>query len=344
MLTYVITVTNINEGCDAEIEQQVTVSGCTTYLVRLTPNSTAVGPFNVYLDTSIYYSAQTKSQMLSGVTVEVACVTPTPTPTNTVTPTITPTNTATPTITPTNTRTPTVTPTNTTTPTVTPTNTRTPTVTPTVTPTPTQGPGTSPTPTPTPSSTPSVDFAYLFIEPQSGSTSIGQYLYDLDNSRLFFGFTNSSIPDTTNPTQFNIDMNQYVSFSGWTGGTLPAVQSEIVPQTSGGVDTYGNAIHAYNFTTHQVSAGSIGGRAWYTWIIPVSSTNGLEQTQIDFSIFGNPNAMSTVITDSTIRNNTFTYTGTTIPANTYKVYTTFADFAFYIVDNDNIYFKGNTVA
>jgi hypothetical protein len=101
MLTYVITVTNINEGCDAEIEQQVTVSGCTTFLVKLTSNSNAVGPFNVYLDSLIYYSAQTKSQMLSGVTVQVACVTPTPTitPTNTVTPTITPS--ITPTITPT---------------------------------------------------------------------------------------------------------------------------------------------------------------------------------------------------------------------------------------------------
>jgi hypothetical protein len=167
-------------------------------------------------------------------------------------------------------------------------------------------------------------------------------LYDLDSSRTFFGFTNSSIPNTINPTQFNIDMNQYVSFSGWTGGTFPAVQLEVVPQTSGGLDAYGNAITAYNFITHQVPAGSIGVAAWYTWVIPVSATNGLEQTQIDFGIVAN--TLSTVITDSTIRNNSFTYTGTTIPPNTYKVYTTFADVAFYIIDNDNIYFKGNTVA
>jgi hypothetical protein len=332
MLTYVITVTNIYDGCDAEIEQQVTVSGCSTYLVRLTSNSTALGPFNVYLDETIYYSAQTKTQMLSGVTIDLACVTPTPTKTPTPTPSITPTNTVTPSITPTNTRTPTVTPTNTVTPSITPTHTATPTntVTPTV------------TPTNTPSPSFGTEYAYLFIEPQTGSTSIGQYLYDLDNTRTFFGLTNSSIPDTTDPTQFNIDMNQYVSFSGWTGGTFPAVQYEVVPQTSGGLDTYGNAITAYNFTTHQVPAGSIGVAAWYTWVIPVSATNGLEQTQIDFGIIAN--TLSTVITDSTIRNNTFTYTGTTIPANTYKVYTTFADVAFYIIDNDNIYFKGNTVA
>ena len=296
MLTYVITVTNIYDGCDAEIEQQVTVSGCSIYLVKLTSNSTAIGPFNVYLDDTIYYSAQTKTQMLTGVLVDLACVTPTPTKTPTPTPSITPTNTVTPTVTPTN----------------------------------------------TPSPSFGTEYAYLFIEPQTGSTSIGQYMYDLDSSRTFFGFTNSSIPNTINPTQFNIDMNQYVSFSGWTGGTFPAVQLEVVPQTSGGLDAYGNAITAYNFTTHQVPAGSIGVTAWYTWVIPVSATNGLEQTQIDFGIIAN--TLSTVITDSTIRNNSFTYTGTTIPPNTYKVYTTFADVAFYIIDNDNIYFKGNTVA
>jgi hypothetical protein len=110
------------------------------------------------------------------------------------------------------------------------------------------------------------------------------------------------------------------------------------------VDSYGNAITAYNFKTHQVPANSIGNPAWYTWIIPTGSTNGLEQIHIDFNVNGNPNSMNTVITDSTIRNYTFTYTGATIPADTYRVYTTFADLAFYITDNDNIYFKGNTVA
>ena len=78
------------------------------------------------------------------------CVTPTPTPTNTITPTQTPTNTITQTptntITPTNSETPTPTPTNT----LTPTNTETPTPTPTNTETPT------PTPTPTNTVTPTV--------------------------------------------------------------------------------------------------------------------------------------------------------------------------------------------
>jgi hypothetical protein len=324
-----IFVVNNDPTCSATtIQSQVTTTACSeTYLVKISSQSNALGPFAVYsgsTGTTAIYSAATRTEMVAGLPIVIynddpICLTtptPTPTPTATVTPTVTPTPTETPDASPT--PTPTVTPTETTTPT--------------------------PTPTITPSPSAALEYAYLFIEPQSGSTSIGQYLYDLDNARTFFGFTNSSIPDTSNSSQFNIDMNDYVSFSGWTGGTFPAVQSESVPQTSGGVDTYGNAITAYNFRTHQVAAGSVGGPAWYTWIIPTGSTNGLEQIHIDFNINGNPNSLNTIITDSTIRNYTFTYTGGTIPVDTYKVYTTFADLAFYITDNDNIYFKGNTVA
>ena len=56
MATYTITVTNNAVGCDNEIEQQLTVDGCSTYIVRLTSNSNALGPFNVYVNGSLYYS------------------------------------------------------------------------------------------------------------------------------------------------------------------------------------------------------------------------------------------------------------------------------------------------
>lgn len=276
------------------------------------------------------------------------CPTPTPTPTPTLTPFLSPT--PTPSITPTISLTPTITPSNT------PTLTVTPSITPTLTPTPTVTSFLSPTPTPTLTVTPSVTptltptpttplkYAYLFIEPEFKSSLIAEYLFGLDNTRSFFGFTNFSSPNTSNSTKFNIDMNDYVSFLGWTNGDYPAVRSENVPQTSGGFDDYGNTIVAYNFKTHKVNANSIGGPAWYTWIIPTNATNNLKQILIDYNVNGNPNSLTTVITESTIRNNTFTYTGSTIPPDTYRVYTTFADTSFYITDNDNIYFKGNTVA
>lgn len=356
MSLYSIFVVNDAPGCDTLIEQQITVSGCTTYIIRLAQNSNAIGPFSIYFGlypvefsaATFYASGLTRTEMFNGYTIPLDCPTPTPTITPTITPTpsITPTTTPTPSITPTLTQTPTETPSVTSSPTVTPTVTstqgalpsETPTSTPTNTPTPSITPTNTLTPTPTP--TPPI-FAYLFIEPQSGSTEIGQYLFDTGIS--FFGFTNISAPDTTNPAQFNIDMNEYVSFSGWTT-TFPSVRSQVVPQNSGGVDSFGNAINAYNFSTHEVPLNTVETDAWYTWIIPTGATNNQIQQKICYSINGNPNLMTTLFMESTIYTNTFNYTGSTIPTGVYRVYTTFADLAFYINNSSSIiYFKGDTI-
>lgn len=236
---------------------------------------------------------------------------------------------------------PTPTPTPTLTPTKTPTPT--PTITPTITPTfdpckvsPTPTNTTTPTPTPTP-----FYFAYLFIEPVTGSTFIGQWM--LDGGSNFFGFSNASQP-TQNQPIFDSDMNRYVDFSGWTNGEFPYVRSQIVPQSSGGVDSFGNSIVIYNFLTTEVQENSIGGNAWYTWIIPISLTNNETQVLIDLNVANNPNLLTAVATESTISQYTFTYTGTTIPNTTYKVYSTFPNTVFRIIDNQNIYFRGNATS
>jgi hypothetical protein len=300
---YDIIVVNTDPTCVNSITQQVSITGCPqTIIVRISPNSSALGPFDVYTGTTgttPIYSAQTRTQMVAGQPINLfdlaACITPTPTPSLTPTPT------------------------------------------------PSSTPVTTPTPTPTPTSSPIPisTLAYLFIEPQTGSTDIGQYLFD--SGVNFFGFTNISSPDTSNPTQFNLDMNAYVDFSGWTSGLFPAVRTQVVPQSTGGVDSYGNAIIEFNFTTHEVPSGTVGGSAWYMWIIPTGSTNGEIQTLIDYNNSGNPNVLTSVNTESTLRSNTFTYSGTTIPVGTYRIYTTFRDVAFYIDNNNDIYFKGNTV-
>lgn len=249
------------------------------------------------------------------------CKLPTPTPTTTVTPTVTPTPTPTPSVTCTNpcgckpgkpTRTPT------------PTKTSTPTVTPTLTPTPT-----------------TVYYAYLFIEPISGSTNIGQWMYDGGSN--FYGFGNTSQP-TQSATTFNIDMNRYVDFTGWTSGQFPPVISQTVPQVNGGVDSFGNAKVAYNFLTTKVPENTISGDAWYTWIIPISLTNNEKQTVIDLNISNNPNLFTQVATEGTINTYTFTYSGSTIPKTTYRVYTTFPNTIFQINDSQNIYFRGNSIS
>lgn len=244
---------------------------------------------------------------------------------------------------------PTPTPTPTITSTLTPTPT--PTVTPTVTPTfnpcppgptlrPTHTPTSTHTPTPTLTPTP-VPAAYLFIEPVSGSTNIGQWMYD--SGRDFFGFTNDTQP-AQDQTKFNIDMNVYVDFSGWTNGLFPSLIQQTVPQTSGGEDSFNNAIVAYNFLTTEIPNNYVNGYGWYTWMIPVSLTNNERQTIIDINTSNNPNLLTGVGTDSTINSYTFTYTGTTIPPITYRVYTTYPNSIFKITDTQNIYMRGNTIA
>ena len=262
----------------------------------------------------------------------VTCIKPTPsvtptqtlTPTPSITPSITPTITLSPSITPTITLTPSITPTISVTPTLGLSPTPTPTITPTI--------------TPTPSSAPFM--AYLFIEPYSGSSLIGQWMYDQGSN--FFGFTNNSQPSRV-PSEFTVDMNTYVGYSGWTSGLFPGILSSSVPQTSGGVDSFGNAIEAYNFETLEVIPNTVGSQAWFTFIIPVLATNNQKQISIGYST-SNANSLLAARTEPTIYNNSFLYTGTTIPNYTYSVYTTYPGTNFRLTNGTTIYFKGNSIS
>lgn len=115
-----ILVINNAPGCDNPIAQQFT-GNCDTYIVRLSSNSNALGPFDVYLDSVLIESGLTRTEMFNGIVVTCGCPTPTPTPTITSTPIVSPSQT--PTQTPTPSGSPTQTPTQTGTPTPTPTST-----------------------------------------------------------------------------------------------------------------------------------------------------------------------------------------------------------------------------
>ena len=213
------------------------------------------------------------------------------------------------------------------------------TVTPTSSETPT--PTVTPTNTPTPSVTPPTSLrAYLFIEPQTGSTNIGQWMYDAGSN--FYGFTNDSQP-SQNQMLFDSDMNRYVDFTGWTTGDFPTIIQQVVPQVSGGLDEFDNPIVAYNFKTTEIPANTVGCQAWYTWIIPTYLTNNLKQYEIDYNSSGNPDVLTPVRTESTIYSYTFNYTGSTIPNTTYRVYTTYPNSIFELNNNQNIYFRGNSL-
>ena len=272
-------------------------------------------------------------------TLTPSSLTPTPTPTITntpsITPSITPTISITPSITPTISITPSITPTITLTASITETITPTPSVTSTITPT------ITPTVTSTPTPSPETARAYLFIEPTSGSSAIGQYMFN-NGSTNFYGFTNGTQPSTSGST-FQTEMSLYVNYSGWTNGQFPKVIETFVPQSSGGVDSYGNPIVAYNFYTTIVSANTVGCEAWYTWIIPTNQTNSLYQTEIDISI-SNPNIFVGTLTEPTIYQNTFSYVGSAISNTVYRVYTSYPSSNFKLNNNTNIYFKGSVVS
>lgn len=164
-----IIVVNTATGCDTSVQQQVTVVGSECFIVRIPPSNNAVGPFDIYVDTTgstPYYAAVTRDEMINGKVVCLGTPTPTPTisqtstPTSTSTPTLTPTTTPTPStslgLTPTATETQTPTPTTTLTLTPTPSITASNTATPTVTPSNTLSPTPTTTLTATPSQTPSV--------------------------------------------------------------------------------------------------------------------------------------------------------------------------------------------
>jgi hypothetical protein len=329
-------------------------------ILRLSLDSNAIGPFSLYTgstETTPIETEITRDQLVAGIVVDLPAastgttyllifqnnepgcdnnivqkqvtiygpeVSPSPTPS--VTPTLTPT----PSLSATPGGSPSPTPTHTPTPSLSAIPGGSPSPTPTHTPTPTQTP-------------PNLEYAYLFIEPQINSGDIGSYMYSNYPATNFFGFSNLSSPDFESESQFEEDMNLYIDYVGWTNSTMPAIRTQYVPQTTGGVDSFGNLIIEFNFTTHEVPAGTVEGSAWYTWIIPTSATNGGIQTIIDLGTNGTPNTLTQIFTDYSLYQYEFSYTGTNIPSGNYRVYSSFVDPAFYINNSQNIYFKGGGV-
>lgn len=346
MSIYSITVINTAPGCDNEIIQELSVTSCSSYIVRLIPNSTALGPFDVYVDNVIYYSGVTSSEMLLGVIIILQCPTPTPTPTITTTPTNTGTPGLSPSVTPTNT----ITPTNTATPTVTPTNTATPGLSPSQTPTHTATPTNTPTPT-----SPVLD-VLIFMESSDDvlftgpdNTDLGSYM--VNNGAInWFGYQMSGIPSFVNPATSAQTMSDYLLWMDWPGfvyGTpnVPPVITQMVPQTGGGTDSFGNSIEAYKFITTEISGNTTTGNVYYIVMGPLSKTNNQLYQTIGINYNDSPNALLNTYTENIIRNTNIIYSGINWGNTTYRIYTQSAGNGFNIGisgvdDNSNNFFRG----
>ena len=348
MPTFSILVTNNAPGCVSEIEQQLTVTECTQYLVSLTPNSTSLGPFNIYLDDVIYYSAVTRNNFLDGVVVNVDCITPTPSPTatNTPTPTQTPTINETPTPTPTNTETPTNTPTNTPTPTHTGTSGVTPTPTPTNTETPTQ------TPTNTPTPTMAAFYAYIFAEPQDSTDDTDLLNFATTGGAIdWYSYYSATVPNN-NSGSYSNDLDVYAHQPSFINGTGNFVKPDDlkapIAQVNGQMIN-GLSQSIYTFGSIEVNSSMVtpSEEYFYTIWIPLNGVNGsLTDMTIDVGtnlggdeIYSN---IGTVVGTTALNVNVTS--GAAIPAGTYRVLWVSPQFILPILTplSGSLYFRGDT--
>jgi hypothetical protein len=300
------------------------------YILRISPNSNATGPFNVYTGSTLttpIYSGATFDQMIVGVTLDlpgspsgvvyqiyvvneeegcnlnfqqqVVLVTDTPTPT--------------------------ITPSETATPTPTPTIGLSPTPTPTITPSISESPTQTPTPTPTPTATPFSYQAYLFPEPQdyTSRNTLGQYMYD--GGKTWFGWGNSGVPGGLS---YSDNMDYYAHFSGFTNGsdgnfiTQVSSLSSAMFQSAGN-DGYGCPINQYGFGTININNTLVNPNVKYFYSIwlPLAGMNG---TMSDMTVNVGTNSCSfnigaDLIPDTIKQTNVTVTSGAAIPAGTYRV-------------------------
>jgi hypothetical protein len=241
-------------------------------------------------------------------------------------------------------------------PTPTPTTTPTPTLTPT--PSVTASPGTTPTPTSTPTPTTSGFVgpkALIFIESSQdaldpfGDPNTDLLAYMLSNGATnWFGFQTSGIPNLTTDLS---DLLLWMDWPGFVNGTVNNTNGTleaIIPQTSGGLDSFGNVIDAYNFVTTEIPANTVTGQAWYVVLAPLSQTNNQVYNTIAISYNDAPQSLITYNTESSIRTVNVNYTGTNWFNTVYRLYTSsqnngFTDGQQGVLDTTNNFFKGGTL-
>ena len=184
--------------------------------------------------------------------------------------------------------------------------------------------------------------AYIFIEPVKKNLMIARYLKDSVAStptRPFLGFGWGTGITSSNKN----DLLNYMDLKYFYNGQLPAVITSDIPQTTGGVDSYGQPVRAYNFRTIRITKSQINDNAWVTVFIPVTAMNNDGVRQLRILSYGDGLKTTTINTNSTIHDYTLDYNGNRLPKGRYRVYTTFVSTSmrYSMVGNGFIYIKGN---
>jgi hypothetical protein len=128
------------------------------------------------------------------------------------------------------------------------------------------------------------------------------------------------------------DLQNYLNMPLWTNGVLPQVIQTEVPQVSGGTDSYGNPITAYNFTTIKIPKNTINENAWVLVLIPVSAMNNDTKRQNRIAYYARNatrivssanNTQTAINTNTQLSSYLINYTGSIIPQGLYRVYSTY---------------------
>jgi hypothetical protein len=166
--------------------------------------------------------------------------------------------------------------------------------------------------------------AYIFVEPMSKHVMIKNHLKTLPfTGRLpFVGFHG------VNAGAWKDNLPNYINMTHWIDGRLPQIMQVDIPQTSGGIDTFGNPVQSFNFKTVKITKNTVNDRfSWIIVLIPINAMNNDTKRQRRIRIDekdGNITRSSTVFTTDNVMSGTvINYNGNRIPAGQYRVYSTY---------------------
>lgn len=187
--------------------------------------------------------------------------------------------------------------------------------------------------------------AYIFIEPRAKHVMVKGYLNTLPSlvsgKRKFVGFHG------VNGDAWKFNLPNYISMPHWTDGRLPQIIEAEIPQTSGGIDSYGNPVVAYNFKTAKITKNTVNDNfSWVIVLIPVDAMNGDTKRQRRIQVVqkvGTVTKSSTIYTtDNVLSGTIINYQGNRIPVGQYRVYSTYPSTGMRLILNstNDVYIRG----
>jgi hypothetical protein len=196
--------------------------------------------------------------------------------------------------------------------------------------------------------------AYIFVEPITKFQTVKTYLSSLPKTPLYrFNFTGFF---GVNADAWKYTYQNYVDMPYWNNGVLPSIIESNIPQTSGGVDFYGNPKLAYCFETIKIPKNTTVGMAWITILVPVSAMNNDTKKLKTVWSYQKNATTGALITNGWIKGWSYTmnnvvlsyvinYQGNRLPKGLYRLYSTYPDPSLRANLNatNDYYLRGNTI-